>query len=59
MISGVAMPAGYSAKVTVAQDALSGIASSDSLRITVKVSGGGDSLTLEGYRTRYSPNFTP
>jgi hypothetical protein len=27
------------------------------LRITVTVSHGSDSMTLEGYRTRHSPNF--
>ena len=56
-ITGVAMPAGYSAAVAVAQSSLNGIAATESLLITVTVTHGGDSITLEGYRTRYSPNF--
>ncbi len=58
-ITGTAMPAGYSAAVAVAQDALNGIAAADSLRITVTVSHGSDSIALEGYRTRHSPNSLP
>lgn len=58
-ITGTAMPAGYSAAITVAQDALNGIAAADSLRITVTVSHGSDSIALEGYRTRHSPNSLP
>ena len=58
-------PAGYSANIQIIPEALNGIASSSAptamnvLRIAVTVSHGGDSLTLEGYRTRYAPNFTP
>ena len=58
-------PAGYSATIQIVPEALNGIASSsapagmDVLRIAVTVSHGGDALTLEGYRTRHSPNFTP
>ena len=58
-ITGGAMPSGYSAAVSVAQDALNGIAATDSLRITVTVTHGTDSLALEGYRTRHSPNLLP
>ena len=58
-ITGVAMPSGYSAAINVAQDALNGIAAPESLRITVTVTRGADSLTLEGYRTRHSPNLLP
>jgi hypothetical protein len=53
------MPSGYSAAVSVAQDALNGIAAAESLRITVTVTHGTDSLALEGYRTRHSPNLLP
>lgn len=60
------MPAGYSASITVAQAALSTIAATDSLLVTVTVchaaacpSVGADSIVLEGYRTRHSPNMLP
>lgn len=59
-------PAGYSATVAVAQAALSTVAAANSLLITVTVchaatcpSAGADSIVLEGYRTRYSPNTLP
>lgn len=59
----VTVPAGYSAAVTVAQDALFGpggapLPAADALRITVTVvyNNGNNSITLEGYRTRYEPN---
>ncbi|OIR07178.1 hypothetical protein GALL_107670 [mine drainage metagenome] len=58
-------PAGYSASIAVVPEALNGIASSSTpanmnvLRIAVTVTHGSDSLTLEGYRTRHSPNFAP
>lgn len=62
----VVVPPGYSATVTVAQDASFGVAASflpaaDVLRISITVSynSGGDSITLEGYRTRYAPNDMP
>ncbi len=58
-ITGTAMPSGYSAAISVAQDALNGIAAPGSLRITVTVTRGADSLALEGYRTRHSPNLLP
>lgn len=62
-IAGANLPAGYSADVTVAQDALGPAAnpvpSSASLRITVVVSHGSERLTLDGYRTRYAPNSLP
>lgn len=58
-ITGGAMPSGYSAAVSVAQNALNGIAATESLRITVTVTHGTDSLALEGYRTRHSPNLLP
>jgi MSHA pilin protein MshD len=53
------MPAGYSASVTVAQTALSTVAAVNALLITVTVTRGSDSVVLEGYRTRHSPNFLP
>lgn len=58
-------PAGYSATIAIVPEALNGIASTSApltmevLRIAVTVTHGGDSLMLEGYRTRHSPNFTP
>jgi MSHA pilin protein MshD len=57
-------PDGYSASIAVANDAGLGpsglrTASDAVLRITVTVTRGGDSVVLEGYRTRYSPNTLP
>ena len=58
-------PAGYSAKIDVVPEPLNGIASDSTaanmnvLRIAVTVSHDSDSLLLEGYRTRHSPNFAP
>lgn len=50
----------YTATVTIAQDSLNGILPADgSLRITVTVTAGGESIQLQGYRTRHSPNFSP
>ena len=58
-------PAGYSATIQIVPEALNGIDSNATptgmnvLRIAVTVTHGSDSLTLEGYRTRHSPNFAP
>ena len=58
-------PAGYSANIQIIPEALNGISSTSAptamnvLRIAVTVTHGSDSLTLEGYRTRYAPDFTP
>lgn len=57
--AGTAMPAGYSASVTVAPAALSTVIAANSLLISVTVTRGADSIVLEGYRTRHSPNFLP
>jgi len=62
-LNGQAFPAGYSATVSVIQEALgpsaAAVPASAALRIVVTVSKGGDSLVLEGYRTRYAPNLMP
>lgn len=58
-ITGTALPAGYTASIAVAQSALNGIAATESLLITVTVTHGSDSIVLEGYRTRHSPNMLP
>lgn len=61
-------PAGYSAKIDIVPEALNGITSSacasgsdctamNALRIAVTVTYGSESLVLESYRTRFSPNF--
>ena len=49
----------YSATVTIERDSLNGIPADASLRITVTVTGGGETIQLQGYRTRHSPNFGP
>ncbi|MCX7156858.1 MAG: type II secretion system protein [Rhodocyclales bacterium] len=58
-ITGTALPAGYSVSVAVEQSSLNGIAATESLMITVTASHGGESITLQGYRTRHSPNTLP
>lgn len=54
------IPNGYTASVSIIPEPLNGIASSaatpDVLRIAVTIRYGSDSITLEGYRTRYAPN---
>jgi MSHA pilin protein MshD len=61
---GTAMPVnGYTARVTITPQDLGGIASTGTsadvnvLRIRITVNYGGDSIVLDGYRTRYAPNF--
>jgi hypothetical protein len=52
----------YSANVTVVNQALGAVAASDSLLITVTVTGPPGSNTtvvLHGYRVRYAPNALP
>ncbi len=51
--------ANYAATVSVAQSSLNGIVADASLLITVSVTAGGETLQLQGYRTRYSPNTLP
>lgn len=58
-ITGTALPAGYAATVAIVQEALGGIAAAAVLRISVTVSRGAETLTLEGYRARYAPNSLP
>lgn len=51
---------GYSATVSVTQQqAEASIPLAESLRITVTVTHGGDSLSLSGYRLRYAPRAVP
>jgi len=51
---------GYSASVSVANQALGAIGATESLLITVTVTGPGNTtVTLNGYRTRYAPNALP
>lgn len=56
-------PAGYSATIAVTPEAINGVgdatATSASLRIAVTVTYGADSITLDSYRTRHSPNMLP
>ena len=51
---------GYSASVSVAQQQLeASVLLADSVRITVTVTHGSDTLSLSGYRLRYAPRATP
>lgn len=60
-VAGNALPAGYAVTVTISQVALgpaNGTVPADAaLRILVTVTYGGESLSLETYRTRYAPNY--
>ena len=62
-INGVAAPAGYTAAIAVAETALAGIPSTESLFITVTVDNPAcemhPCITLNGYRTRYAPRSVP
>jgi MSHA pilin protein MshD len=49
----------YTATVTIVEEALNGIAATESLRITVTVVAGSETIQMEGYRTRHSPNLLP
>lgn len=61
--NGNAMPAGYTATVTITPQALQGVgvaganADTDALRIRVAVSYDGEQIVLDGFRMRYAPNF--
>ncbi|HZP93350.1 MAG TPA: type II secretion system protein [Burkholderiales bacterium] len=61
-ITGSAVPglSAYNASVSVSTQSLGGIPASESLLITVTVTGpNGQSYSLSGYRTRYAPNALP
>jgi MSHA pilin protein MshD len=47
----------YTASVTVAATTLNTV--TDALLITVSVNSGSETISLQGYRTRYSPNTLP
>lgn len=56
-IAGGAVVAGYSTNITVEQAALDVVPATDSLLITVTVTGPDNvPVVLQGYRTRYAPN---
>lgn len=59
-VIGTPFPAGYAATVTVTEATLgpagSTVPAGAALRIVVNVTHGGDTVTLESYRTRYAPN---
>lgn len=54
-----AAPLGYAASVLVEENGLNGIDAADSLRVTVTVNAPGETIQLQGYRTRHSPNMLP
>jgi MSHA pilin protein MshD len=49
----------YNATVVVAENALNGIPATESLLITVTVAAPGETIELQGYRARHSPNMLP
>jgi MSHA pilin protein MshD len=52
-------PLGYTASIRVEESGLNGIAAADSLLVTVTVNALGETLQVQGYRTRYAPNSVP
>lgn len=54
-----AVPLGYTASVLVEENGLNGIAAAESLLVTVTVNAPGETIQLQGYRTRHSPNMLP
>lgn len=59
-ITGSTVLTGYDAVVTMTQPGLGGIAGAEMLLINVTVTGpDNEPVTLEGYRTRHSPNSVP
>jgi MSHA pilin protein MshD len=56
---GIVGLAGYSATITVNPVSLNGLPAADSLRITIQVTHGSETLRLDGYRTRYAPRLMP
>ena len=60
--TGAALPGlgAFTASIAVANQALGAVPASDSLLITVTVTGPGDTtVVLHGYRVRYAPNALP
>lgn len=51
-------PLGYTASIDVEESGLNGIAT-DSLLVTVTVNAPGETLQVQGYRTRHAPNSLP
>lgn len=49
----------YDASVTVEEAGLGGIPASEALLVTVSVTAGGETIELQGYRTRHSPTMLP
>lgn len=61
-LTGAAIPGlgAFTASIAVANQALGAVPASDSLLITVTVTGPGDTtVVLHGYRVRYAPNALP
>jgi MSHA pilin protein MshD len=63
-MSGVSFVPGYAATVTIVEDgafgpAVARLPQNVALRITVSVAYGSDSVVLESYRTRYTPQNLP
>lgn len=60
-VNGVNAPnlAAYTARLTIRQQALGNVPADASLLITIQVSYGAETIQLDGYRTRYAPNWIP
>lgn len=60
-VNGINAPnlAAYTAMLTIRQQALGAVPADASLLITIEVSHGAETIRLDGYRTRYAPNWAP
>lgn len=60
-VNGVNAPnlAAYAARLTITPQALGAVPADASLLITIEVSYGAETIRLDGYRTRYAPNWMP
>lgn len=49
----------YTATIEISQEALNDVPADASLRITIRVTNGNETIRLDGYRTRYAPGYVP
>jgi MSHA pilin protein MshD len=59
VVGNTAAPLGYTATIQVAQSGLNGVSATDSLLVSVTVFAPGETIQVQGYRTRHSPNMLP
>ncbi len=59
IVGNAVAPLGYTASIRVEQSSLNAIPAETSLLITVTVTAPGETIQVQGYRTRHSPNLLP